>query len=67
MIKPNWALFFLAKPDRFIVTTITLVFVMITFTLYGEGTRREKLEKETKITPKTSTVPTLVPVPTPDK
>jgi hypothetical protein len=70
MIKPQWALFFLKKPDRFIIVAITTIFVMITFTLYGEGTRREKLAKEdTKIiAPKeTNSTPVPVPVPSPDK
>jgi hypothetical protein len=65
MIKPSWALFFLEKPSRLLVMVITLVLIMIAFTLYGEGTRREKLAQESKTTPKTSTVPTPVPVPVP--
>ena len=70
MIKPQWPLFFLKKSDRFLIIVITTVFVMITFTLYGEGIRREKLEKEAKavVAPQgsnTSAVPVPVPVPTP--
>lgn len=69
MIKPQWPLFFLKKSDRFMILAITTVFVMITFTLYGEGTRREKLEKEAKtVAPQgTNSTPVPVPVPTPDK
>lgn len=71
MIKPQWPLFFLKKPDRFLVMIITIFLVMATFTLYGEGTQREKLAQETKaIVPQDSvshSTPVPVPVPTPDK
>lgn len=67
MYKPQWPLFFLKKPDRFLIVVITTIFVMITFTLYGEGHRQAELEKE-KITQlvapeKTATAPIPVPVP----
>jgi len=63
MIKPGWALFFVKKPGRFSILAITTILVMITVTMYGEGLRREKLEKTgfTKIPP--STVPVPVPAP----
>ena len=48
MYKPQWPLFFLKKPDRFLILIITTVFVMIALTLYGEGTRRDKLAQEAK-------------------
>jgi hypothetical protein len=72
MINPRWALFFLEKPSRFLILIITTVFVMITFTLYGEGARRDKLAQNVKVAPKsadvsTAPVPVPVPVPTPDK
>jgi hypothetical protein len=71
MFKPQWPLFFLKKPDRFMILVITTILVMITFTLYGEGTRREKLAAEAKVvTPKATGIdstPVPVPVPTPDK
>jgi hypothetical protein len=68
MIKPKWPLFFLKKPDRFLVTVITTVLVMITLTLWGEGNRREKVEKEALTPPAKSTVeiPTTAPVPIPE-
>ena len=67
MYKPQWPLFFLKKPDRFMIVVITTVFVMITFTLYGEGERREKIEKEPKQPVSQSLIqaPVLVPVPVP--
>lgn len=59
------------KPDRFIILAVTTVLVMITGTLYGEGLRREKLEKATKESTATVAapvpVPVPVPVPTPEK
>lgn len=69
MYKPQWPLFFLKKPDRFLIVVITTIFVMITFTLYGEGHRQEQLEKEkiaALVAPeKTANAPVPVPVPTP--
>ena len=46
MIKPKWPLFFLKKPDRFLIVMITTVMVMVVFTLYGEGHRRHALEQQ---------------------
>ena len=65
MYKPQWPLFFLKKPDRFMILVITTIFVMITLTLYGEGTRRDKLELAAKQPVTQSAVPTPVPVPVP--
>lgn len=68
MIKPGWPLFFLKKPDRFLIAVITAVFVMITLTLWGEGNRRAKEEQAAKTAaPKTTIqVPAPVPVPVPE-
>lgn len=65
MYKPQWPLFFLKKPDRFMIVVITTIFVMITFTLFGEGNRRAKIEKAAKQPISQSTIPALVPVPVP--
>ena len=66
MIKPQWPLFFLKNPNRLMILAITTVFIMITFTLYGEGMRREKLEATKTAAPKsTDTNATPVPVPVP--
>lgn len=71
MFKPQWPLFFLKKPDRFLILVLTTIFVMITGTLYGEGHRREKLEQQAKAaaakSANTPATPVPVPVPTPDK
>ena len=64
MYKPQWPLFFLKKPDRFIIVVITTILVMITFTLYGEGTRRAKLEQAIK--PPSPQIAAPVPVPVPE-
>jgi hypothetical protein len=64
MYKPQWPLFFLKKPDRFMILVITTLFVMATFTLYGEGERREKTAKQPVakiITPPRVAVPVPVP------
>jgi len=67
MYKPQWPLFFMKKPDRFLILIISTVLVMITFTLYGEGNRRAKLEsaKQPVITQETEMAPVPVPVPVP--
>lgn len=67
MYKPQWPLFFMKKPERFLILIITTVLVMITFTLYGEGNRRAKLElvNQPAIVKDSTLVPVPVPVPTP--
>lgn len=67
MYKPQWPLFFMNKPGRFLILIITTVLVMITFTLYGEGNRRAKLElvNQPAIVKDSTLVPVPVPVPTP--
>ncbi|MGJ0429129.1 hypothetical protein [Methylobacter sp.] len=62
MIKPQWPLFFLKKPDRFWILAISTVLFMITMTLYGEGNRRAKLEQA----PKQSLSQDAAPVPVPE-
>ncbi len=67
MIKPKWPLFFLEKPTRFLVFSITLVLVMASFTFYGEGNRRHTEElalAAKKSVPKSQTI---APVPEPLK
>ncbi|MGR8998018.1 MAG: hypothetical protein ACU88J_03105 [Gammaproteobacteria bacterium] len=66
MYKPQWPLFFLKKPDRFMIVVITTILVMITFTLYGEGTRRAKLEQAAKLPVPQEVAPVPVPVPAPE-
>lgn len=46
MYKPKWALFFMKTPDRFIVSIFTVVFIMISLTLFGEGTRQKQPQSE---------------------
>ncbi|MGZ8190439.1 MAG: hypothetical protein ACXWTS_04320 [Methylococcaceae bacterium] len=65
MIKPQWALFFMKQPNRFIIAAITTVLVMISVTMYGEGHRRAQLAQEVKLPVPPSSVP--VPVPVPEK
>ena len=65
MYKPNWPLFFMKEPNRFIILALTTILFMVTATLYGEGLRREKLEKAAKQPISGSTAPAIVPVPVP--
>ncbi|MFA6161902.1 MAG: hypothetical protein WC685_00565 [Methylobacter sp.] len=64
MIKPKWALFFLKKPDRFLILIISTVFFMISATLFGEG-NRQKLEEAKQVTTQ-SPAPVSAPVPVPE-
>jgi hypothetical protein len=68
MIKPQWALFFLDKPNRMTVFGVTTVLVMATVTMYGEGHRRSSLEQQVKLAApkKVETAPVPVPVPVPE-
>jgi uncharacterized membrane-anchored protein YitT (DUF2179 family) len=73
MIRPSWALFFLEKPTRWLVTVITTIFFMIVMTLYGEGHKQAQLIEKHKRKPVTAAEapapvaePVPVPVPTPD-
>ncbi|MEI7993965.1 MAG: hypothetical protein WCH01_03580 [Methylococcaceae bacterium] len=65
MYKPNWPLFFMKEPNRFIILAVTTILFMVTATLYGEGIRREKLEKAAKQPISERVAPALVPVPVP--
>jgi len=65
MYKPQWPLFFMKNPSRFIIVMITTILVMITFTLYGEGLRQEKLEQGAKQPATDNSIPAPVPVPVP--
>lgn len=66
MIKPKWPLFFMENPGRFLIVALTTILFMITATLYGEGLRREKLEKAAEQPASQNAVPTPVPVPVPE-
>jgi len=63
MIKPRWALFFLKKPDRFLIIAISTVLFMVAATLYGEGNRQEKLEHQA---PKQAVPQSSAPAPVPE-
>jgi hypothetical protein len=47
MIKPKWPLFFLKKPDRFLILIISTILFMVSATLYGEGNRQRAAEEQT--------------------
>lgn len=67
MYKPQWPLFFMKNPSRFIIIVVTTILFMITMTLYGEGLRREKMEKAVKQPISQSIAPVPVPAPLPEK
>ncbi len=67
MYKPKWALFFMKKPDRFMVMVFSVVFFMIAATLFGEGERRKKLEETPVSATSEDSVPTASPVAKPGK
>lgn len=70
MINPKWILFFIKKPDRFLILIISTVLFMISATLYGEGNRQAKLESTPKPAvselPAASSAPVPVPLPVPE-
>jgi hypothetical protein len=43
MYKPQWSLFFMKQPTRFLVSSITLIAIMVGVTVYGEGHKQELL------------------------
>lgn len=68
MINPKWPLFFLKKPDRFLILVISTVLFMVSATLFGEGNRQKALEEQSAketvskiITPSSAPVPVPVP------
>ncbi|NOU23559.1 MAG: hypothetical protein HOO93_17565 [Methyloglobulus sp.] len=64
MVKPKWALFFMEKPSRWLITIITTICFMVVMTMYGEGQRQAKIiEKHKK--PAAASI-TNVPVPIPE-
>jgi hypothetical protein len=65
MIKPQWALFFMEKPSRWLVAAISTVFFMIVMTMYGEGIKESKMAKKHKKPPAASVAPVPVPIPEP--
>lgn len=64
MYNPKWSLFFLKKPDRFLVVVISLVSVMVFMTLYGEGRHKEKLDAAELANISAHAVDKSAPVPT---
>ncbi|WP_020158743.1 hypothetical protein [Methylobacter sp. BBA5.1] len=57
MIKPQWPLFFMKKPDRFWVLIISTILFMVAATLFGEGNRRAELEQPSKYSQPQDAVP----------
>ena len=46
MFKPQWPLFFLKQPSRFIIVAISTIGLMVGATLFGEGHKQEQLAKK---------------------
>jgi VIT1/CCC1 family predicted Fe2+/Mn2+ transporter len=46
MFKPQWPLFFLKQPSRFIIVAISTIGLMIGWTLFGEGHKQEQMAKK---------------------
>ncbi|WP_231383608.1 hypothetical protein [Methylobacter luteus] len=67
MIKPQWPLFFMKKPDRFWILIISTILFMVAMTLYGEGNRRAQLEQPSKHSLSQDAAPVPVPEPAPAK
>lgn len=65
MIKPKWPLFFLDRPTRFMILVITTILVMISITMYGEGLKERKEQRELAAKPSAPKTPAIAPVPQP--
>ena len=46
IVKPKWALFFLEKPTRFLIITISMVGFMAGWTMTSEAIRQEKMAQQ---------------------
>lgn len=46
MYKPQWPLFFIKQPNRITILLITMLSLMGSITLYGEGLRQQKINSE---------------------
>jgi hypothetical protein len=46
MYKPQWPLFFLKQPSRFIIVAVSTIGLMVGATLFGEGHKQEQLAKK---------------------
>ncbi len=59
--KPKWILFWIDKPTRYAIVMMVSVLVMISITLFGEGSRQKKvaLEKEKKHLNNNESVPVI--------
>jgi len=40
LIKPNWLLFWMEKPSRYIIVGVSVILFMSGMVLYGEGNRQ---------------------------
>jgi undecaprenyl pyrophosphate phosphatase UppP len=59
LIKPKWILFWMQRPDRFIIMVICSVMFMIGMTLFGEGNKQKQLAEQAVHAPtKSADVPT---------
>lgn len=63
MIKPRWPLFFMEKPNRFMILVISTILFMVSATMYGEGHRQAKKEQASKDAFTQPRIPVPVPVP----
>jgi hypothetical protein len=70
MYKPKWALFFMEKPSRWLISSIAMICFMITMTMYGQGIKQaqiiEKHKKPVAAMAAPVPVPEVVPVPIPE-
>lgn len=69
MIKPQWPLFFMDKPNRLIILVVSTLLTMVSFTMFGEGHRRNSMPNQWTKVPvadvSSPVTPVTVPVPVP--
>ncbi len=61
MFKPKWALFFMEKPSRWLISSIAMICFMITMTMYGQGIKQTQVIEKHKKPAVALTVPVPVP------
>ncbi|MDA1343476.1 MAG: hypothetical protein O2966_06365 [Proteobacteria bacterium] len=70
MYKPKWALFFMEKPSRWLISSIAMICFMITMTMYGQGIKKAQIIENHKKPAAAMTapvpVPEAIPVPIPE-
>jgi hypothetical protein len=61
LIKPKWILFWVEKPNRLMISAVSMVLFMIAAVLFGEGLKQKKLAEQQQPAPVTADKPVIQP------